>query len=194
MAAGSGNVEPAEVAAPALGYSILANLGDEKQLTVQCFVDSEEPLSSIHVKLDKAMAVVDRQKAKYRVKDLRKELDKDGRTLRQLEEDLTRVEAQFQQNQEAIDEQIRLAADKREEIAKLAYGKGRSGPVGHDAAHSNALKKQIEQLVADKAKAEAERKQARDNIAVSIVRYNDEIERLKEQVAECEALISGEGS
>ena len=56
--------------ASALGYSILANLGDEKQLTVQCFVDSEEPLADIHSKLDKAMAIVDRLKAKNRRVDL----------------------------------------------------------------------------------------------------------------------------
>jgi len=183
-----------EIPAPALGYSILANLGDEKQLTVQCFVDSEEPLSSIHVKLDKAMAVVDRQKAKYRLKDLTADLAKTERGLENLQDDLLRLESQFEENKAAIADRVRDLAEKREEIAKAAYGKGRSGPVGHEKQRSEAIKKEIEQLQEQGAKATAEREAARQNIATSIGRYNDEIERLQKQVDECEALIAGGGS
>jgi DNA repair exonuclease SbcCD ATPase subunit len=183
-----------DIAAPALGYSILANLGDEKQLTVQCFVDSEESLPSIHAKLDKAMAVVDRQKAKYRLKDLAKELAETEAALGRQQDDLARIEDQFVAGQEARAEQVRQLAEAREEIAKAAYGKGRSGPVGHDKQRSEALKKQIEHLREEGNKAEAERAQARQNMAVNIGRFNDHIEKLAKQIDECNALITGDGS
>ena len=180
------------VVAPALGYSILANLGDEKQLTVQCFVDSEAPLASIHTQIDKAMAVIDRQKAKYRKRDLTKELDKMEATLRQLHEDLARLEGEFEKNQKAFDEAIGGAVKAQSDIVNAAYGRGRSTPVGQDAARVNALKREVEQLNEQKAKATAERDQARQNTAVTISRYEEEISRAKEQIAECDELIDGE--
>jgi chromosome segregation ATPase len=182
----------ADIAAPALGYSILANLGDEKQLTVQCFADSEEPLTSIHEKVDKAMAVVDRQKAKYKARDLRAEVAKMERTLRQLEGDLARLEADFETNQQALDSR---AAECIKSIAALqdeAHSRGRAQPVGANKASERALQQEIEHLKEQKAKAAAERAQARANTAVNIGRYRDEIDKANEQIAECEALI-GEG-
>lgn len=183
----------APVVAPALGYSILANLGDEKQLTVQCFVDSEEPLASIHNKIDKAMAVIDRQKAKYRKADCVKELDKMERTNRQLHEDLARLEGEFEKNQTAFDDAIARAVKTQNDLNEAAYGRGRAGgPVGHEKARVNALKAEVHQLNEQKAKAQADRDQARQNIAVSISRYEEEIGKMKEQIAECEAIIGGE--
>ena len=183
----------AEAPAPALGYSILANLGDEKQLTVQCFVDSEEPLASIHRKVDRAMAVVDRQRAKYRLKDLYKELAQTEEGLGRLEDDLNRLEFAFEQNQKASDQRIADNLKRMGVVQDAALARGRAKPVGADAATLTNLKKENEEIVAGKAKAEAERKQARDNIAVSIQRFNDSIAKHKEQIAECEALIAEGG-
>lgn len=182
----------AETPAPALGYSILANLGDEKQLTVQCFVDSEASLGDIHAALDKALVVIDRQKARYKVKDLRVELEKMQRTLGQMEADLGNLETAFEANQKAVDERIADCKARVNEINAAAYGRGREGPVGADKAQVSALTKELAHHAEEKAKAQAERKQARDNTAVTIGRYQEEIARVTAQVAECEALI-GEG-
>jgi chromosome segregation ATPase len=186
-------IRAAGAPAPALGYSILANLGDEKQLTVQCFVDSEEPLESIHRKLDRAMAVVDRQKARYKIKDLRKELEQTEDGLARLEEDLNRLEASFEQSQRAFDERIGANLKAMGRVQDDAVARGRAKPVGADAATMTNLKKENEDIVSAKAKAEADRKQARDNIAVSIDRFTNSIAKHKEQIAECEALIAEGG-
>jgi hypothetical protein len=49
----------------AIGYSIACNLGGERQMTVQCFVDESEPDEAVHARIDRVFRVVDRQKAKY---------------------------------------------------------------------------------------------------------------------------------
>jgi chromosome segregation ATPase len=181
------------VAAPALGYSILANLGDEKQLTVQCFADSEEDIASIHSKVDKAMAVVDRQKAKYKARDLRSEVAKMERTLRQLEDDLARLETDFEANQEAIDRRIAECGEGVSKLQSEAHARGRAQPVGADKAAERALRQEAETLNEQKNKAIAERAQARANTAVNIGRYREEIDKANEHIAECEALIGDGG-
>lgn len=182
-----------ETAAPALGYSILANLGDEKQLTVQCFVDSEDDIDTIHGKVDRAMAVVDRQKAKYRLKDLRKEVEEMEAGLARQEDDLARLETQFETNQAALDERIRELLVAREDVQKRAFARGRSAPVGAEKATFTNTKKEIEQLTEEKAKAITEREAARSNMAVNVGRFRDAIAKKSAEIAECEALVSDGG-
>lgn len=181
------------IAAPALGYSILANLGDEKQITVQCFADSEEEMASIHAKIDRAMAVIDRQKAKYRLKDLRKERDEMEATLARHEDDLARLEETFAANQDAIDARITECVRVKQSLYDAAQARGRGKPVGAEGGQVTALGKEIESLKQDKAKATAERGAARDNLAVNVGRFRDAIAKKNEEIAECEALISDGG-
>lgn len=179
------------VAAPALGYSILANLGDEKQLTIQCFADSEEPLESIHAKIDRALAVVDRQKARYKIKDLEKEVvDMEG-ALARSEDDLNSLEAKFVAEQQALDERIVKSQGAIEQLNAEAYGRGRAKPVGQEGAQVNAHKREIESLTEQKGKAAAERDQARHNLAISIGRFHDAIAERNKQIDECRALVDG---
>jgi hypothetical protein len=70
---------------PAIGYSIIANLGEKRQMTVQYFVDGDEPLSVIHANVDRTLAVLDRQIARYEIGDLKKELADLQKTLLQAE-------------------------------------------------------------------------------------------------------------
>lgn len=181
------------VPAPALGYSILANLGDEKQITVQCFADSEEDITSIHSKVDKAMAVVDRQKAKYRRADLLKQVDEMETTQRRQKDDLARLESEFEASQEKINDRIAELQKECEDIQAAAYGRGRAGPVGQDKASSNAKQREIGQLLEQRNKAAAERAQARENIAVNIGRFDEEIAKAKAKIVECDELIGGGG-
>lgn len=187
------DIGDAPIASPALGYSILANLGDEKQITVQCYVDSADPVVAIHAKIDKAMAVIDRQKAVYRRRDLVAEVEKMERARRQLHEDLDRLEQEYEKNQDALTGQIAANVKRMTDISNAAYGKGRSGPVGGDASEVNALKRGNEQLVEQQNKAKADREAARSNIAVSVGRYDEEIDKAKAKIAECDALIGTDG-
>ena len=64
-------------------------------------------------------------------------------------------------------------------------------PVGAEGARVNALNRELADLKEQKAKATAERDQARQNMAVNIGRFRDAIAKKNAEIAECEALISG---
>jgi hypothetical protein len=50
------------VKAPAIGYSIVANLGGDRQITVQCFVDEGEEDKAVNARFDRVMTFIDRQR------------------------------------------------------------------------------------------------------------------------------------
>lgn len=183
---------PAAVPTPAIGYSILANLGDEKQLTMQCFVAEDEELASIHRKVDRVMAVVDRQKAKYKKRDLEGEKAKLETVLRRLEADLIEAEAAFERQQEAFNSTIKTFKESAQAIRDQAAASGRvSGPVGASKAEERNLETAAKAEDEKKKQAQAERDAARQNAAENILRYREEISKCGEQIAECEALIDG---
>lgn len=183
----------AETPAAALGFSILANLGDEKQFTAQCFVDSDDEISTIHAKVDKVMVVIDRQKAKYRLHDLRKEVAEMEGGLGRQEDDLARLEEQFERNQEALDARLLECIKARSAVQDEARARGRASPVGADKARFDNLGKEMEDLRGKKAEAVAERETARQNMATNVGRFRDAIAKKNEEIAECEALVSDGG-
>ena len=178
--------------APALGYSIVANLGDNRQITAQCFVAHDEPLSVVNDHIDKVMRVIDRQRATYQIKELQTELDTLVATKTRAEDDLARVEEHFVADQTRVDVQLQHLANSDKEIREAALARGRGGPVGGEAARAKAIKAEQTELVELKARAKAERDQARQNLAISIGRYEENIEASKAKIADCRALIEGE--
>ena len=63
--------------APALGFSITANIHGSAQIVAQSFVPFESNDDQINAALDKVMKAIDRQQAKYQVKDLKKKLEQE---------------------------------------------------------------------------------------------------------------------
>lgn len=63
--------------APALGFSITSNIHDRAQIVVQSFVPLDASDEEINSTLDKVMKAVDRQQAKYQVKDLRRKMEQE---------------------------------------------------------------------------------------------------------------------
>ena len=177
--------------AAALGYSVIANLGDDRQLTTQCFVDSDAPLATIHAAVDKAMAVVDRQRAKYQLRDLTSERKNHAQTKERAEEDLNRLEEQYRTQVEQ--EKVYLGSLHAEvkQIEETAYQAGRKAPVGASKARSTAIRSTIKETNVAREKAEAERKQALINYAASIERHDAAIAEVDLKIAECNALIDG---
>ncbi|MDE2426663.1 MAG: hypothetical protein KGO96_12225 [Elusimicrobia bacterium] len=167
-----------QAAAPALGFSIVANLGDNRQITCQCFVDVTEELPAIHQRIDLVQAVIDRQQAKYQVKDHRAELEKHKQAYQRLQDDLNSVELRFQQEKDA-------GGARLLEIAK-AMGESMS------ASNRRALEAEKAGLVAKLEANEAERKAHLSNVLVSKERFEEEMDRLSAKIADCEALIGGE--
>lgn len=161
----------------ALGYSITANLGDDRQIVVQCFADNDDPLQVIHGQLDKAMSVVDRQKAKYRKIEVEKSVEEMEKNLRRLKADLSAAETDFELQQKARNAAIA-------EIQNAAHARGRAAPVGSEAQRLNKLSEEVKRAV-------EERKFQRQNVATNIKRFEEEIAKAKVQIDECVALIEG---
>jgi hypothetical protein len=61
--------------APALGFSITANIHDRSQIVAQSFVPFEASDDQINAALDKVMKALDRQAAKYQIKDLKRKME-----------------------------------------------------------------------------------------------------------------------
>ncbi len=67
--------------APALGFSITANIHGSAQIVAQSFVPFESDDAAINAALDKVMKAIDRQQAKYQVKDLKRKLEQEEMVL-----------------------------------------------------------------------------------------------------------------
>ena len=105
------------VDAPALGFSITANIEGDRQIVVQSFVPLDAEPGDIDALLDKVMRRLDRQKAYYEVEAVAAEAAKIASTLSQFEEDLSRVGANFEraraQREIELDERRQQRAAER---------------------------------------------------------------------------------
>ena len=61
--------------APALGFSITANIHDRSQIVAQSFVPFDASDEEVDKALDKVMRALDRQAAKYQVKDQKRKME-----------------------------------------------------------------------------------------------------------------------
>jgi hypothetical protein len=184
-------IKAAQAPVPAIGYSIVTNLGGERQMTVQCFVEQDEALEAIAAKVDKVMAVVDRQRARYTIADLKRDLATQQRTLAQAEEDFLKTDEIHEANKAAGEARLKELEDEILGIERGAHQAGRKDPVGAARARHATLKGDYKDLLASLAKAEAEKEQYRGNALVSVDRFRKAIELTTEQIAEMQALIDG---
>lgn len=118
--------------APAIGYSIVANLGDERQITLQHFIGDDESDDKVHAAMDRIMACIDRQKARLRIPELKLEKQKLEGELAMAERDRTAIELDHQHKDQARDRAILELRSKGKEIHDDGYNKhvasGRVGP------------------------------------------------------------------
>ena len=180
-----------ETVEQALGYSITSNLGDDRQIVLQCFVGEDTPITEIHRRVDKAMAVADRQKAKYSKIELLKDLDKMEKTLRNLKNDMVEAEKNFERSQIEFDQKLSDCLKSGSDIMADAVESGRTSPVGANAQRHKALNSEMHRLNAEKQKSVEERKVIREQMAQGIIRYEEEIAIRRNQIAECDVLIGG---
>jgi hypothetical protein len=164
--------------APALGFSVIANLGDNRQLTCQCFVDVDAPLSDINGRIDKVQAVINRQQAVYKIKDFQLEHEKHRKAYTRLQDDLAAAELRYEQDRTA--ENVRLIEIGQE----LATGEVIKASV------RNAREMEKKQIVAKRDAATAERAQYIGDVLTSKERFEGELEALTAKITECEALIA----
>lgn len=183
-------------ATPAIGYSILANLGGEKQITFQHFVSEDEDDAEVNARLDRIIALIDRQKARVDLPILREELADHERTLAQFMEDKARLDVDHKAAQARRDLQIATLGKEIEKLhnagAEQHSATGRQAaykPVGQVKVNIDRQRAGIAAIEQEKEAAEAERTQAHQNMSISVTRYEGEIERRKAKIAELETRI-----
>lgn len=188
-----------ESKAPAIGYSIVANLGEKRQMTMQYFVDGSETLGVINETIDKTLLILDRQIARYEIGDLRKDLDKLNKTMAQAILDRDNIDAEDDRNTALRNVAMGALNDDYKELHDLEYQKftnsGRQGSFelkGHAATNAARILSEVKRLQGEAEKAKAEREQAHRNLEASLTNFRANIAVLEAQVAEREALIKGE--
>lgn len=102
--------------APAIGMSLVANIGGDRQITLQTFYERDEPVEAVNALVDRMQAVTDRQEAKYKLVAVLDNLKQHVKTLERLEEDLATVDAKHDQKQAErrlqLDEIVATAAEQ----------------------------------------------------------------------------------
>lgn len=193
-----GSGPPAIIPAPALGYSITANLGGNTQIVVQCFAGEDEPDKVVNGKIDRVMRVIDRQRAKYEIVELREALETHERAVERARDNLRILDADTDKALAQFDVQILETQKGKEGVRQTWYNSqvntGRSGsakPGGSTKstldAHDNAIKSYQEQ----KERLAAERDKGHLEFDTNLPRFETETARLKAKIAEKEALLDG---
>lgn len=180
---------------PAIGYSIVSNLDGDRQITAQCFVSEGERDDVVNAKFDRIFRFIDRQKARYELVALRDELSKHRTTLAQLQEDLARADAQHNAAQASLESQMaelkaesNAAAERGYEAHVAAGRRGEyvlSGTAKADVQRLTAAAHEVQRA---KDKNTAERDQHRQQIEISIDRFNKAIAEIECKISDREAL------
>jgi len=186
------------VAAPAaaLGYSIVSNLDGNRQITVQCFVPEDEADEVVNAKLDRVFRVIDRQKARYDLVTEHEELEKEEKILAQLNEDLARIDVDFDVAQATLDEHMVEFDQQHKELFDEGYEahvntgrKGKYKPAGFSAGQLRAIDQAKANAADSKKKNEAEREQHRTGALISVERYKSAIAERKARIVSSKALL-----
>src|SRR5260221_5938421 len=80
----------------AVAVTVQTQLSANRTIIMQTYLPRDAAPKVFHDTLDKLGSAIDRQDAKYSLKDLQANLEVHEKTLKQLEEDFTRIEAKSQ--------------------------------------------------------------------------------------------------
>ena len=181
---------------PAIGYSILANIGDDRQVTFQHFVGEDESDEAANAAIDRIMRIIDRQKAIRRIPDLVKERNQVEGQLTQFARDLAAVEADYAAREEARKKLILELQVKRKETYDAGYAEhatsGRRGsyePAGRRASMISTLDTDISKQLEEALHEANAREQATQGLnannemrRVRLAQIAEEIDALEKQI------------
>lgn len=188
--------QPVAQDVPAIGYSVNALLKGERSMTIQCYVGEGETDAQVNAKIDRIFRVVDRQRARYELADLRIDLDKAERGLTRFDEDLARVDTAYTKRLAEFDQELLLVAERRqanEDAARIEHDAGRRGAfklAGKYLGEDGRCEHVKQQILDAKHAAAAEREANIDQIKVNHKRFEDELAQLRKDIAAREALLA----
>lgn len=176
---------------PAIGYSIIANLGDDRQITIQHFIAEDEDDETMHATMDRIMSCVDRQKARMKMPELKLERQKLEGELALAERDRAAVEVDHKQIDEARDRQILELRSMDKKIRDEGYtahvSSGRMGPYtpkGADASRLRAIESDVSKLVEEAIRQANEREVALQNLDQNLNMRRLRIQHIDQQLAD----------
>jgi hypothetical protein len=105
----------------AIGYSLMCNLGGERQMTVQCFVDEAEPLDVVNARIDRVFQVMDRQKAKYDLANAEKDFEQTARVVRNMLNAIPQAAVGVKAQLETLKAELLGMEEARKEVYDEAY-------------------------------------------------------------------------
>lgn len=190
--------EQKTVAAQAIGYSILCQLDGNRQFTAQCFVSEDESDDVVNRRVDRIMRVVDRQRARYEIADLRRELDDHRTALKRGQDNQAKLDAEHEKALATLDVEAETVSSERAvkhnaavDAHRISGRRGEFKLVGGDKQADQAFKAALDQIAARRLMLINEHKANRDNIEVQWMRFEEEIAKREARIAECKELIGG---
>lgn len=180
----------------ALGFSIQVDLGAGRVATMQTFIPNDMPLSALNSMLDKMTAAGDRQRAHYKIEELRRSLEMEQKLYSDAEEDVARLDSQFEADvvkRKAEMERMTKTLDAYNREAQDAHvASGRRGEFKRPAA-AKTVETGIERAQEDLAKLAAERDVAKANLAITQKRRAEIIARFQAEIDDCEMIVGKRG-
>jgi hypothetical protein len=181
--------------APALGFSLQVDLGAGRVCTLQTHLPGDCHFIELNLMLDKMTAAGDRQRAHYKLEELERDLAKLEKEQSQHQEDLERVDRDFDEQKqkriEAIAKAEKALADFEIAAGIAATERGRRNPnlTSQDRANARKTKGGIDQLKGEITAAQAERDKTMADSQKTIERRAELIEKTCAEIARCKEIV-----
>lgn len=176
---------------PAIGYSIVANVGGERQFTAQCFVEQDETDAEINAKVDRINRIIDRMRAIYGLEELEAQLSREKLMLFNGDQKINEEETRYQKDVAALNERRAELVSQRSELQEAAYERGRKVPVGSEGAQYNAKGQELGEIDKKLKELEQGRKDALMMAAPGREKQLELIAETEAKIAKSKALIDG---
>ena len=183
--------EATKAPAPALGFSITANLGKDRQLVLQTHVGNDCDLGALNAMLDKLAAAADRQKAIADLETEEAELETNLRAFEQAQEDEQRCRIDWDARHALKMRELEQIGENREKALKEARGDHQASGRRTEFAPSKTLLRPYDQdaqkLAAEIAKAQVEHEAELGNWAATAKKWQTVVARARERIAKLKA-------
>lgn len=183
--------------AAAIGYSVITNIGDDRQITFQHFVGEDETDATANAAIDRIMGFVDRLKAKAKVPELQQEKRQLEGQIAMAESDLAAIEADHKAREEDRNRRIIELQAREKQVHDEGYNDhvatGRTGPyapTGNRKSQINAIKSDVGKEISEAVKQANEREVALQNLNQNLEMRRLRIRQIDEELAELQSKVS----
>lgn len=170
--------------ATAIGYSIVTNMGGDRQMTVQCFVGEDDDDEAINRRIDKVFRICDRQKARYDLDKQYKEFEEAGRHLRNFLNAIPIAEHNAKCQTAALTVELRAKEEARKEVYEEGYSAHLNGRRRGEFVPGGALKSRLATMDGEIQKVReriaaipADTQQHKDKVLIDVQRYQDDLHK-----------------